>query len=79
VAETPLALLVENKGRCGLGQGIDQEVADNAHRVFHGLVKICVGVKRAGPPQAHRLAAFGWFLDACRAELEGRPEVPRQH
>ena len=73
-----VALLVENKARCGLAHWSDQEVADNAAGVFHGLMRLCVEAKR-NPEHTHRLVAFGWFLDACRAELEGLPETPTQH
>ena len=73
------ALLVENKQRCGLQHWTDQKVADNAERVFRALLRICIDAKNAGARQAHHLAAFGWFLDACRAELEGRPEQSTRH
>ena len=73
-----VALIVENKGSCGLAHLSDQEVVDNAAGIFHGLMKLCVEA-RHDPSKAHRLQAFGWFLDACRAELEGRPDLPTQH
>jgi hypothetical protein len=74
-----VVLMVENKHRCGLDHLTDEKVAANAARVFHALLRICVDAKQAGPRLAHRLAAFGWFLDACRAEFEGRPELPTRH
>ena len=73
-----VALIVENKASCGLAHLSDQEVADNAAGIFHGLLKLCAEAKH-DPSKAQRLAAFGWFLDACRAELEGRPDLPTQH
>jgi hypothetical protein len=73
------SLLVENKHRCGLGHWSDRKIADNAERVFHSLLRVCVEASREGLSQADRLAAFGWFLDACRAELEGLAQLRPQH
>jgi hypothetical protein len=62
-----VAQIIENKANSGLAHLSDQEVADNAAGIFHGLIKLCVEA-RHDPSKAHRLQAFGWFLDACRAE-----------
>src|SRR5262245_24300913 len=73
-----VALIVDNKARCGLAHLSDQEVVDNAAGVYHGLLKLYVEAKH-DPAKANRLQAFGRFLDACRNELEGRPDVPTRH
>jgi hypothetical protein len=73
------SLLVENKHPCGLGHWSDRKVADNAQRVFDALLRICLEASRERLSRADRLAAFGWFLDACQAEFEGQSHILTRH